>query len=352
MAVFGFIHCVLVAMVLGAQGKPHPKQLQQQPYDGVAMLDGAMTYAVQVVSHEAIDATNQVLSSLHLSPISVPASYSVSHNPGNTCNNEMIAREAADVLEDTGKSLADNLFLGVGHAFLTSGSSGQMAQKIQESFHTFPDSFRRGTTIPSFSGGQGAGFGFEVFCGSELIFSFGAGGGGGMHGVSGTAGGGGGGQSASPDIVNAGGGVGCSFANPSAYPVCSNHPDGSGVAPGQVQLRVRNSMNACRQPVLVCGGGGGGGGFTSAGGCQYGAGYSFSFDQQLKQGVAAGNLTSPAAECPSSGGQRYDLAVAQAANICSTNCVGSSDFNACYCPCFKGKIEGLGLSWGFVMSCN
>jgi hypothetical protein len=86
--------------------------------------------------------------------------------------------------------------------------------------------------------------------------------------------------------------------------------------------------------------------------CTYGAGFGATFLGSMglgADGALVFNETLPeGASCPSNG----EDAAGSAAVSCGQACTGRTDFNACFCPCFKNAVTGAGVSWGTSMTCS
>ena len=317
----------------------------------------------KVFTYAATETINTVLHTLgyHAELDTEPTT---SFTPGFTCNaQEYVVEIGRNFLRGSGSAVADGLVGILGSSFTEADTSEEMADYIMANFSkTFPQAAKTVlSTVPSFDGGHGSGFGFEIFCGTDVLMTFGGGGGGGVT-VSANIlmadfGGGGGGQTgagATNDTVDVGGGTGC-IANSTLIPECRATADGGGSGFDKFAAPVRAALDKCSNPI-VCTGGGGGGGFSLSSGissCGFGGSYSFQSSAQLTKETGAAVKPVAGVECPGSKSQRYDLAVAVASDVCTSACIDKPNFySQCYCPCFKGKIEGLGLSWGFAMECT
>ena len=283
----------------------------------------------------------------------------VTTSSGVQCNaSPRSASAAADFLATAGNSLGNALLGSIGANLVAATTSDGFAHSFNSIFPpNFAAVFYDSQKIKGFNGGAGAGAGFEVFCGSELVFSFGGGGGGGVADDEGTLGGGAGVQSDSDEV---GGGTGCSFSNMGTRD-CDPEADSGGETFYDFKQSIMDTLHDCPR-LTLCGGGGGGGGFqfNDNGVCYFGGGFSFNFTavvsrswgedgQELKPVVSMPTDVT----CPGSPSKRYDQAVSKASTVCSKQCAGKGSFyNSCYCPCFKSQVMKLGLSWGYTMDCN
>ena len=320
----------------------------------ISQFERSLQNAGSTVASGASSSISTAMSSLGHAYTAFP-SVSTSSDPSSTCT--MSAAEtgaAARFISDSGSAVGSGLIGSLGRALTQAASSSSMAFNIQADMQaSFSSAQIDAEQILGFSGGHGAGFGVEAYCNGELVFAFGGGGGIGMTPSEGGFGGGGGAQSSSVDV---GGGVGCSTFG--AISNCHNQGDAGGVGFNTLSAAIRSKIDACPS-LTVCVEGGGGGGFSiaspSGGTCHYGGGYSISFTTFMIKSSNGVREVVPLNSTDACGAQpgRYDRGISTAANVCSTSCAGQSNFyQGCYCPCFKGKVEGMGLKWGFSMSCS
>ena len=202
-----------------------------------------------------------------------------------------------------------------------------------------------------YSAGIGAGWGFQLYCNNNLLFSFGMGLGGGIiTNADGTSFGGGfgGGGGAAANGFSAGGGGGFSFDIGEAFGMC-NSVDDPGADPSfDLPANVVSQLRSCIEggSLTLCGGGGGGGGFDSHSG-HYGGGFGFS----MSGTIGTFQHPSHSVNCPASTLGEGGNSAGQAAQDCRNACQPGTAFYSCFCKCFKTRAAALGLSWASQMSC-
>jgi hypothetical protein len=113
--------------------------------------------------------------------------------------------------------------------------------------------------------------------------------------------------------------------------------------------------------LALCVSGTGSGGWDSNW-CEYGAGFGLSFQASVTFN-SKGELVEDELEGSASGsGSGYPptllcavdpqaLTINSAITMCSSECYGTPDFNACYCPCFSSFLSANGVAWASNISC-
>lgn len=211
---------------------------------------------------------------------------------------------------------------------------------------------------PSSYGGFGLGAGVRLFCAGEASFGFGAGGGAGTGSTAannGYGGGGGSGEEQPVGNANVGGGGDC--ACPTATCTCNSNPDSSpSVSVREMGESVRNACSGL--PVVVCVQAGGGAGLT-AGDCRWDGGFSItgygqfvapsSSDSTLRRSAAPLPEAQVAAVCAASGGS--DI-IGNISRECAAKCGPASNFEECFCPCFKSGLQAAGIPWANTIQCQ
>ena len=171
----------------------------------------------------------------------------------------------------------------------------------------------------------------------------------------------------SQTVQDFGGGCGCGAA-PDGTPVnCGSAADTNSEVLLQEWLAqghelIQQTPECMGGDIFLCGSGGGGGGFVAEEGCPggFGAGFGFQFAPvSLGPDLAATNASATTPKQHADGNMQCAAtfkapasAVGTTARACSTECVPQSDFNACFCPCFKSKLGAAGVTWASSISCT
>lgn len=273
-----------------------------------------------------------------------------------TCQNENPPSDAVDAIHGIGEGLIQTV-QGVARSADTSNVA--MAETASQHITTVDTALNSINGISSSTvGGFGFGFGLQVVCGSTTVWGFGggAGGGTGREGVGNGYGLGAGGGVESDAAHQIGGGASCLCSGETCE--CQPEPD-SGSVPIYQMAAVVASKCPAGESVALCVTGGGGGGITAVSGspiCDWGGGFSMSYQTLLKTGSSSSSRSGESIpECNSGSGPGPGVPGA-VARSCNAKCLLApggvpANYNSCFCPCFKTGMQSSGATWANKIAC-